>query len=273
MTALSRIYDANVRIDSTMVSPWSVLQFRNEPSVFPMLSADGQRHSRVLVRPDPAGNLQVRFSTELTGVASVLPISGTQFLQPRAVAQGDGKVEFTHDIEIAPDGTCSQARLRRTHDLPPDTGERPDRFERPLLVQDLLSKPEALRALGQMVDRKLGTGYMEYLGNVDALLGIPKEDTSQVLTLAKAASFAWFQGDALSKAPGISAGPKTSIARAIAEADEAIAQGDRRKATVSIGLAAHAFRATQLEVAQIILDQAKDLLAANSAVKASPRAR
>jgi len=260
MTAFSRIYDADSRIDSAMFSPSSVLQFAGDTTAFPSLSPDGQRDSQVRVKPDQSGHLMVRFVTNLTGIASVLPVSGTQLLQPRAVARRSGTAEFTHDIEIAPNGTCSKARLLRTYDLPAVPGERAVHATRRLAVQDLLANPETFSALAQMVDRQLGTRYTEYVDNVDALLGIPKDNASNVLSTAQGMQMTFMPDDARSRALGISAETKSRVSNAM---DQAVA----RSTATAIDRVVDAFRATQPEVAQAVLAHAKAMLAANSAVK------
>jgi hypothetical protein len=260
MTTFSRIYDADSRIDSAMFSPSSVLQLGGDATVFPSLSHDGRRDSQVLVKPDQSGQLKVRFVTNLTGIASALPVSGTQLLQPRAVARRSGTAEFTHDIEIAPNGTCSKARLLRTYDLPAVPNERAVHAARRLAVQDLLANPDTLRALAQMVDRQLGTRYSEYLDNVDALLGIPKDFASNVLSTAQGLQISFITDDARSRALGISAEAKSRVSNAM---DQALA----RSAATSIDRLVDAFRDTRLDVAQAVLDHAKAMLAANSAVK------
>ncbi|CAN5665863.1 hypothetical protein BH11PSE7_BH11PSE7_20380 [soil metagenome] len=260
MTTLSRIYDADSRIDSAMLSPWSVLQLEGNTTVFPSLSPDGRRDSQVQVKQGPSGNLLVRFVTNFTGIASVLPIAGAQLLQPRAVAGQGGTAEFTHDLEIAPNGTCGKACLRRNYSLPRDATPHHPGLLRRVIAQDLVANPDSLRAVAQMVDRKLGTGYTEYLDNVDTLLRIPKHNTSQINTLAQATRFAWLQSDARSRVPGISAVATDRI-------NNAIDTIGLRTAAATVDLVADAFRATQAEVAQIIFDQAKAILAANSAAK------
>ena len=243
MTAFSRIYDADSRIDNTVFSPWSVLQFAGDTTVFPLLSPAGQRNSQVRVKQDPSGNLLVRFATNLTGIASVLPFSGTQVLQPRAVAGHGGTAEFTHDIEIAPKGTCSKACLRRDYDLPRDATPHHPGLQRRVVPQDLVANPDALRALGQMVDRNLGTGYSEYLDNVGALLGIPKDNASNLFSTAQGMQFTFMPDDARSKALGISADAKNRVKTAM---DQVAA----RNTPASIDRVVDAFRDTQLDVAQ-----------------------
>ncbi|MBC7437608.1 MAG: hypothetical protein H7332_16255 [Bdellovibrionales bacterium] len=260
MATLSRIYDADARIDSTMFSPGSTLQFDSNLTVFPLLGDGGQRASEVLVKPDASGSLKLRFVTTLSGIASVMPIVEGQLLQPRAVAQSAGSAKFTHDIELAPNGTCRKARLLREHDLPTASRAHNPGLQRRVIDKDLVANPDSLRALGQIVDRKLGTGFTEYLDMVDVLLNMPQDNATNVLTTAGGIQAAFLNDGQRFNRLSISVGARARIASAMDFRGSGTAG--------AVDRVVDAFKATQLEVAQNVLDHAKAMLAANSVAKA-----
>jgi hypothetical protein len=248
MSALSKIYDADGRIDDTLCSPWSVLWFERGP-VLPVLSAQGRRESDMRIIRDKAGNLKVRFTTELTGIARLVPFNGQRLSQPRAIAAG-GNAKFKHDVLIAPDGESTKAQLRRDYDLQ-HTTEPAGRYEQTLNVADLLRNPDALSALAWLGDRRLAARRVELVQMIFSLSGIGRENTSNVLAPADGIVLSLIGTNEQSRSLGISAETRGRIMSAL---------NNPQYGAASV---VAALKAAIEEVAQSILDTVRARLAAS----------
>lgn len=254
MTALSRIHDADGRINRTLCSPWSVLLFNGTPAL-PVLSASGQRESDVWISRDERGNLKVRFTTEFTGITRVLPLQSQRLLQPRAVAHG-GNATFTHDVVIAPNGHCKQSLLQRDYLLQQDPAEPKGRFEQSLILTDLLRNPDALNALGALaclIDRKTAAQRVDFLQSVDGLMSINKENSSNLKLTANGLVIAFIESNERGQALGISAVTLMRIRQAYNDAEN------------GVGPLVEALAASREEVAQGLLEITRAQLAASAA--------
>lgn len=134
MVAMSRIFDADSRIDSAMLSHAGALRLPDGPVVLPVVGR-GMRASSVEFKCDDKGNLRLRFHTALTGIAGFAPIEG-QLRQMLPAAPDHDAASFTHEVVISREGKCSAPQLHRDASALP--AARAFDYRSVLLAKDLL---------------------------------------------------------------------------------------------------------------------------------------